>query len=483
MKQQRERRKRRVGRRNTVGFMMIVFILGFLVGMSVWKPGVVHAETVTSAGEADAGGKDAGAKQSVKGAGAETDAEDAKRSVKAADGDAAAETESGADGDAAAETPAEDEEVPAEKAGKKKYHKVTFDGNGKAGTLWTLRVADGKTICETIEGMKDPLKGWKKYYAELDVNGKHYKVERYSTEKKDKIDPDHPYIIQYSATWDMLNVAIKEDVTVYARWDERIDEVVIRIYQPPCGLTVDTPYLGKGVWDWESQQNPPELAVPKGKKYELDYDEGFGLPGFWIDGEEPFEGTMVGGETYQAEVMLRCDSNFYFSPETKVTIRGGSLVESRLGDDDCVVISTEAQHSPEKIKAVKPTEKKEGRKAYYRCEGCEEWFSDKKCEHKIEDHSSIRIPKLSPAEPATEKKTETPEKPRVPKDSVPETGDEDGALWGMDAMTCMWLFIVSGILLLYVAVKKRDNGDSPHCHVLPAKRDKRDCPRCHADGG
>ena len=165
MKQQRERRKRRVGRRNTVGFMMIVFILGFLAGMSVWTPGVVHAETVTSAGEADAGGKDAGAKQSVKDAGAETNAEDAKRSVKAADGDAAAET------------PAEDEEVPAETAGKKKYHKVTFDGNGKAGTLWTLRVADGKTICETIEGMKDPLKGWKKYYAELDVNGKHYKVE------------------------------------------------------------------------------------------------------------------------------------------------------------------------------------------------------------------------------------------------------------------------------------------------------------------
>ena len=87
------------------------------------------------------------------------------------------------------------------------------------------------------------------------------------------------------------------------------------------------------------------------------------------------------------------------------------------------------------------------------------------------------------SEEATEKKTETPEKPRVPKDSVPETGDEDGVLWGMDAMTCMWLFIVSGILLLYVAVKKRDNGDSPHCHVLPAKRDKRDCPRCHAGGG
>ena len=456
LKQQRERRKRRVGRRNTVGFMMIVFILGFLAGMSVWTPGVVHAETVTESGE---------------------------------DIDAAAETESGADIDAAAETPAEDEEVPAEKAGKKKYHKVTFDGNGKAGTLWTLRVADGKTICETIEGMKDPLKGWKKYYAELDVNGKHYKVDRYSTEKKDKRDPDHPFVILNSATSDMLNVAIKEDVTVYARWDERIDEVVIRIYQPPCGLTVDTPYLGKGVWDWLSQQNPPELAVPKGKKYELDYEEGFGLPGFWIDGEEPFEGTMVGGETYQAEVMLRCDSNYYFSPETKVTIRGGSLVESRLGDDDCVVISTEAQHSPEKIKAVKPTEKKEGRKAYYRCEGCKEWFSDKKCEHKIEDHSSIRIPKLRPAEPATEtepateKKTETPEKPRVPKDSVPETGDEDGVLWGMDAMTCMWLFIVSGILLLYVAVKKRDNGDSPHCHVLPAKRDKRDCPRCHAGGG
>ena len=51
LKQQRERRKRRVGRRNTVGFMMIVFILGFLAGMSVWTPGVVHAETVTESGE------------------------------------------------------------------------------------------------------------------------------------------------------------------------------------------------------------------------------------------------------------------------------------------------------------------------------------------------------------------------------------------------------------------------------------------------
>ena len=31
--------------------------------------------------------------------------------------------------------------------------------------------------------------------------------------------------------------------------------------------------------------------------------------------------------------------------------------------------------------------------------------------------------------------------------------------------------------------KKRDNGDSPHCHVFSRKRDKRDCPRCHAMTG
>ena len=31
-------------------------------------------------------------------------------------------------------------------------------------------------------------------------------------------------------------------------------------------------------------------------------------------------------------------------------------------------------------------------------------------------------------------------------------------------------------------VVKRDNGDSPHCHVFPRKRDKRDSPRCHAKG-
>ena len=28
--------------------------------------------------------------------------------------------------------------------------------------------------------------------------------------------------------------------------------------------------------------------------------------------------------------------------------------------------------------------------------------------------------------------------------------------------------------------RKRDNGDSPACHVFPGKRDNGDCPRCHA---
>ena len=356
---------------------------------------------------------------------------------------------------------------------KAEYHTVTFDGNGKAGTLWKLKVPDGKSVQDAINALRNPDKGWKKYYSETEIDGKHYRVMDYLlVKKRKKRDPSDLVILQSESEDFYLSDPVTEDMTVYAEWEERLESVSVTIEPPPCGLETDTPRVSDG-WMWTDQVNRPEVTV-KGKHCRLFGDDDIEPGAFWADGEKPYIGTMVGGTTYEAEVWIDVDRGYYVWEKTEYRIHGGAMKADHMTDGYIRILTT-ARHETEKKEAKPAGCSKKGRKAYYTCEGCKKMFRDRKAEKEIKDRADLVVPALGhewgpwevvreatatkdgekvrscKRDPSHVEKATIPAKGKQLDPQNPETGDDSGILPA-------WLLLIgsgSALGLIFFRRKRR----------------------------
>ena len=233
----------------------------------------------------------------------------------------------------------------------KVYYTVTLDGNGKADTLWTYKVPEGGTLNDVIENSDDPELLWSKYFQEIDVDGKHYKVERYKM-NPDGEDPDGPpFIILNQADLFNLNTPVTSDITIYAMWEERLDQIELTITLPEAGTEVFTPVI-EDYYYWMDQKELPVVSTPEGAVYLMDGDYEIEPPAYWIadeSGEEPFYGLIEAGKKYLIMAYITTDSaNYYLSDDTEVIVTGGRLVLNCLEYDGYVVLETDEIPDPEK---------------------------------------------------------------------------------------------------------------------------------------
>ena len=225
-------------------------------------------------------------------------------------------------------------------------HTITFDYNGH-GDKYELAIADGKSLYDILmELTKDPKESDEVnagMYAEVDEDGVHYRVKGYYTDKECKNS--------YSSM-----SPVTEDITVYAKWEERIDEVKLTIVPPTDGVKVETPEN-----NWAAQTYLPEISVPDGAPYHFErYDNGKDDPAhyWWTHGPEggsnAFNDTFKSGEKYQALLWLATDKEHYFSSSLKVTVTNGKWVKDESELDtinpmiciETVAVEKQAEETP-----------------------------------------------------------------------------------------------------------------------------------------
>ncbi|MBE6835109.1 MAG: hypothetical protein E7515_02520 [Ruminococcaceae bacterium] len=198
-------------------------------------------------------------------------------------------------------------------------HTVTFDYNGH-GDKYELEIEDGKSLYDILVELTDDRKASDEVhagmYAEVDEDGVYYRVKGYYTDKECK------------NSYNSMN-PVTEDITVYAKWEERIDEVIITVVPPEDGKKVETPEN-----DWASQSYLPEVSLPDGAPYYFRrYDNGKDDPAryWWAKGPEggsnAFNDTFESGKEYQALLWLATDKEHYFSSSLKVTVINGKWVK------------------------------------------------------------------------------------------------------------------------------------------------------------
>ena len=271
---------------------------------------------------------------------------------------------------------------------------VTFDGNGKAGTLFTLQVPSGKTIDEVISESEDPDQLWKQYYAETDAEGNHYRVRGYYAKSEDS-EEDPPFIVLQQSAFSTLS-PITSDLTLYAIWEKRIDLIEITITKPTCGEDTFTPGSDDD-WLWMEQENTPKISVPKDQDYTLPDNAAY-----WVSDSScntPLNNLFEGGKTYYIQLYLDADnidtdSASYYSSETKLSVEGGNEVLNQLSEEGYVVLSTTALHTPKKVSEKAAGCTTAGIREHYECAGCDTWFYDEACTNPINNKKAAEITAL-----------------------------------------------------------------------------------------
>lgn len=234
--------------------------------------------------------------------------------------------------------------------GRDEIYTVTLDGNGKSGTLWTYKVPAGMSLNDFIESSDDPKYLWSKYYQEIDVDGKHYRVQQYTVNSSEDDSDKPPFIALTGTTRFSLTQPITEDITIYALWEERIERIDLTITLPDDEPEVFTPG-GDDVWLWYDQTNPPRITVPENEGYSLCGDYEFDVPAYWIadeSGEIPFNGFIESGKKYLLMVYFTTEGGYYLSKDTEVSVTNGKFVRNCLEEDDSVILRTDRIPGKEK---------------------------------------------------------------------------------------------------------------------------------------
>ena len=124
------------------------------------------------------------------------------------------------------------------------------------------------------------------------------------------------------------------DVTIWVSFvDNRIKNADITIQAPLCGTVIS----GNGWADSEDtkrQLPQPVVTIPTGVNYVLDGDAEVNY-GRWYSDEKWFQGTMIGGQAYIANVDLRTINSALFSGSCIFHINGGQLINCENEGDFC----------------------------------------------------------------------------------------------------------------------------------------------------
>ena len=279
------------------------------------------------------------------------------------------------------------------------YCTVTFDGDVRGGTLWTLQVPKGASVSDTIEAMEDPEAGWARFFAEMDEDGKHYRVDSYSKIKQEDESSSGPFPIIINESTNnrfILNSPVTEDITVYARWNQRIDEISVTLDPPKCGEEVYLAEKEDGTpGDWNDQVNNPRVSIPEDAEgYELlEEFEGLQLHSFWVNetDEYPIECYMEGGETYYGEACFEIMRGYYVDDTLTVKMENANLVANYLDEEDYILFSVDVKHDLTEVPETAAGCTTEGNKVHFKCTGCDELFSDAEATQNI-SREDIRIP-------------------------------------------------------------------------------------------
>ena len=231
---------------------------------------------------------------------------------------------------------AEEGSFPAEEAGGS--HTVTFNGNGKGGTLWTLQVDFGDTIEDAIQASDDPDALWALFWDyELKSGGKTYMIEGWYT---DQSGTNASYFSPYSEP-------VYENKILYAQWVEAVTEVNLTLKLPAAGSKTNTVEDG-GMWDFANQTNPPVLTTSD-KRYEVGIESPSGKPYvYWTEkiytsydeAFRPYIGTLNAGRRYAVSADLDSKKGYAFSQDVTVKINGVKIPKDQvMWDWDWITIS------------------------------------------------------------------------------------------------------------------------------------------------
>lgn len=231
-----------------------------------------------------------------------------------------------------------------------------------------LSVSDGNDIVdELIDETMNSLIDNGEAYAGVGLKT----VDQYSSSME--------FYREYSANQD---VDLEDNQKYYTLWFQVIDEIDITIAQPLCGTEVTM------------EDNDPTTLTPQPEISVKDdvvtvMEEPFG-PGktfkyaYWVEnGEGPFLGTFIGGESYIAFAQMACEFGSYIADDAVITINGEKAtaeVDYFIEEIYLVILpSIEAVHDPaEPVEEnrVEPTETEDGHydevvycKNYDTCEG------------------------------------------------------------------------------------------------------------------
>jgi len=153
---------------------------------------------------------------------------------------------------------------------------------------------------------------------------------------------------------------IEEDIDIYVVMFKKQDAAEITIGTPVCGST-DAPEVSVSTSECSIEGTPLWITD--------------------VDSHDPYEGELVGGNDYLAEVRLVLDFRYFFADDAQITVHGGESESDEMTPDDrCIIVArVSVEHDPAdpvEENTVQPTCTEAGsHDDVVYCKACEEEIS------------------------------------------------------------------------------------------------------------